>query len=424
MEGIDCTMIRNKTIKIIIVTFVIFICLNVIIRKPLKIKNDSKALLDKSNPRNANAIETNFSTNPDFPTSIEVNSYYKRTTNDANFYIEVELIKGEVYFLWGSWMSTELYLYDDPGFSVEIESTVGYVICFAPNETKNYYIRWYRSGAQNIGVFKAVHYNEDEVQEGIDLTFINDDWARTIIYFTMPNTLNCQDKFDIELTIPSHIRYWKQIDINSSNAFNYNEMTSDDLQEKMYENPAKGFICCFDTEGIFQITLPESIFSIEIDWNLVFNIIIIIVAILSIIAAIYLNSRYLRIGKRISASSKRRKKEKQIERERHEREKKKKMEEKELKKIQQKKLSKESYDKIKQMLKVSTRLKLDLMRNTLGMSKYVFNNLIFNWAEEFNLTIEGDEIIINKETVNDLINALDQKFKEWEEDEYLKTKKV
>jgi len=68
---------------------------------------------------------------------------------------------------------------------------------------------------------------------------------------------------------------------------------------------------------------------------------------------------------------------------------------------------KEQIKKIKTILKVSNRLKLKMMRTTLNIDKKIFNNLIFEWAKKFNFTIDGDYLIINKDTISAFINHLE-----------------
>jgi len=71
-----------------------------------------------------------------------------------------------------------------------------------------------------------------------------------------------------------------------------------------------------------------------------------------------------------------------------------------------KKDEKEKIKKIKTMLKVSNRLKLKMMRIALGLDKESFNNQIFEWAKRFNFTIDGDYIIINKDTIAAFLHHL------------------
>ncbi len=67
--------------------------------------------------------------------------------------------------------------------------------------------------------------------------------------------------------------------------------------------------------------------------------------------------------------------------------------------VRLKKVEKENIKKIKNMLEVSNRLKLKMMRTTLGLEKESFNDRIFEWAKKFHFKIDGDNIIINKETI-------------------------
>lgn len=54
------------------------------------------------------------------------------------------------------------------------------------------------------------------------------------------------------------------------------------------------------------------------------------------------------------------------------------------------------------------------MQNVLHIDKKTFDNKIFIWAREFGFIIDGDYLIINKETVSDFIDALDKQFAIWE----------
>jgi hypothetical protein len=72
-----------------------------------------------------------------------------------------------------------------------------------------------------------------------------------------------------------------------------------------------------------------------------------------------------------------------------------------------KKDEKEKIKKIKTMLKVSNRLKLKMMRIALGLEKESFNNKIFEWAKAFDFTIDGDYIVINKDTSDSFLQHLD-----------------
>ena len=71
-------------------------------------------------------------------------------------------------------------------------------------------------------------------------------------------------------------------------------------------------------------------------------------------------------------------------------------------------------EKIKTMLEVSTRISLDRMQDVLEMEKKTFNKRIFDLAKQYGFTIDGDYLIVNKETVSDFVDSLEKKFKEWE----------
>jgi len=67
---------------------------------------------------------------------------------------------------------------------------------------------------------------------------------------------------------------------------------------------------------------------------------------------------------------------------------------------------------------------MDMMRNALKMNKKSFDEKIFDWADEYGFRISGDEIIINQETIDDFISALEQQFEKWGDMEKGKIDKV
>jgi len=85
---------------------------------------------------------------------------------------------------------------------------------------------------------------------------------------------------------------------------------------------------------------------------------------------------------------------------------------------------KEIRTKLEKMFKVSNRIKFEMMRDALKIEEHLFNELIFEWADKFNFTIDGDYLIVNKETVDDFIQALDKQFKSWESKERNKFGKI
>lgn len=356
-------------------------------------------------------ITKTFGESSENSTSVNIDGYYATTQANKDLYIKADLEAGEIYYIYTEYRVNYLYLFRDSAFSDEIESITGAnPICFAPNMDNAYYIKWsvgaYVSGIGHlIGVFKAVKYSASDVQNGVSVSFNDDDWARSVIYFKSPDSSTCNEDHDIEITAPSSVNSFFQIDENSGDAFNVNEM-GQDLREHIFNNDQKSYLLIFNTQGTFKITVPEPSFGftpIEIDWGLILNIVIIIGSIICIVGIIYLNHRYWKIGKKIKHS-----------RERKVREKQRKKEEKELEKIKKKELDREKIEKIQQIVRVSESVKLDMMKNTLGLSEYVFNNLVFDWAEKFGFKIKGDEIIIDHEKIDEFIEYLEEQFEAWE----------
>ena len=65
------------------------------------------------------------------------------------------------------------------------------------------------------------------------------------------------------------------------------------------------------------------------------------------------------------------------------------------------------------MVGVSKRIKLEMMRETLGMNQKDFNNKIWSWAEKFNFTIDGDYILVENADIDGFIRNLDEQFSIW-----------
>ena len=84
----------------------------------------------------------------------------------------------------------------------------------------------------------------------------------------------------------------------------------------------------------------------------------------------------------------------------------------------------DSIQKLKKILKVSNRFRLDMMMDILNIDKKKFNNKLKNWSAEFGFKIDGEYLIINKETVLEFIDALDKQFRAWEKIEIRKMKKI
>jgi hypothetical protein len=66
----------------------------------------------------------------------------------------------------------------------------------------------------------------------------------------------------------------------------------------------------------------------------------------------------------------------------------------------------EKIERIKSMMEVSNRLRLDMIRVALGMDEKLFTQKVFQWAKEFNFLIDGDYLIINRDTAKEFIEDL------------------
>ena len=84
----------------------------------------------------------------------------------------------------------------------------------------------------------------------------------------------------------------------------------------------------------------------------------------------------------------------------------------------------DSIEKFKKILNVSNRFRLDMLTDILNMSKKNLNNKLKKWSAEFGFKIEGNYLVIDKETVSDFIDALDKHYKSWEKMEKGKMKKT
>lgn len=66
----------------------------------------------------------------------------------------------------------------------------------------------------------------------------------------------------------------------------------------------------------------------------------------------------------------------------------------------------EKIDRVKSMIRVSKKLRLDMMRTALEMDEKLFIEKVFQWAKQFNFVIEGDYLLINQDTTTDFLNDL------------------
>jgi hypothetical protein len=71
----------------------------------------------------------------------------------------------------------------------------------------------------------------------------------------------------------------------------------------------------------------------------------------------------------------------------------------------------ELISQIKSMLAVSNKIKLDTMRVALDMDEKIFFEKIFNWAKKFNFIIDGDEIVVDHESIPQFMDNLSTGFR-------------
>ena len=86
---------------------------------------------------------------------------------------------------------------------------------------------------------------------------------------------------------------------------------------------------------------------------------------------------------------------------------------KEMKERQQQ--ERERREKIERIMRVSSRIRLDTMRDVLNLEPKIFHERLIGWAEKFGFEIDGDYLNINKDKVSDFIEKLDKQFSDWEQ---------
>ncbi len=69
--------------------------------------------------------------------------------------------------------------------------------------------------------------------------------------------------------------------------------------------------------------------------------------------------------------------------------------------------------KLQQIIKVSTKLAVERIAQVLELPVEETWKRVFDWAEKFQFTIDGDYILFNKDTVNDFIASMDKEFASW-----------
>lgn len=81
-------------------------------------------------------------------------------------------------------------------------------------------------------------------------------------------------------------------------------------------------------------------------------------------------------------------------------------------------------DKLKRIMKVSNKIRLDILRDLLEMDQNTFDNKLINLLKQFGTKVEGNYIIVNKDTLLELFKELDEKREGWDTMEIFKVKKI
>jgi hypothetical protein len=72
--------------------------------------------------------------------------------------------------------------------------------------------------------------------------------------------------------------------------------------------------------------------------------------------------------------------------------------------------------KFQEIISVSDRLSVQRIAEVLEMSSKDIWKRVFDWAKQFNFRIDGEDLVFNKETVNEFIASLDTEFRKWGKD--------
>lgn len=80
--------------------------------------------------------------------------------------------------------------------------------------------------------------------------------------------------------------------------------------------------------------------------------------------------------------------------------------------------------KLREIMMVSERIKLNRLANLLGLSEQFVWDHIIEWASQFKFKIDDDEVIFGQGNIDAFIDELDKKFKDWDSSENDKKGKV
>lgn len=408
----------NNSKKFFNILCVFTLSISIILLSTVDNKSKSEYYLKQSLP---NLVI--FSEDPMNPTTLTIDEYYQAQNSGYGhtFYIQFFLEAGEVYFICNSWRTLIMALYDSSDFTEEISSNIeGEWMCFAPITSKNFYLLWDNVMEEHkIGIFEARLCSSTEICNGISTQFNDNDWGYSVIHFVIPSNRVSQTK-------DGTCRAWTLINRNSSEAKNFNQIFSgtpgdDDLNS--HHNA--GIILLLQYEGTYKLNiLGIGGIDLDIGWIIFFCF-----AGLSPVigGALYYYSKH----KHTKAIYKKRawsptesvtkpsvtseRTQEQIIRTI--------MSKKELE-IERKKKERAFIDKVKKMMSVSTRIRIDMFRDFLKLAPMEFNEKIIDWADQFGFVIDGDYLNIHQEKISDFIDELEKQFDLWKSDESNKSSKI
>jgi len=74
-------------------------------------------------------------------------------------------------------------------------------------------------------------------------------------------------------------------------------------------------------------------------------------------------------------------------------------------------------DRLKRIMRVTEKIDLELMREMLEMDKNTFEKKIINYTRKFGMRVQGTNLLINKDELDDFLNSLDEYYRNWDERE-------
>ena len=75
-------------------------------------------------------------------------------------------------------------------------------------------------------------------------------------------------------------------------------------------------------------------------------------------------------------------------------------------KLKQKEEEEQRITQLKSMFEVSNKVRLEMVRIALNMDEKTFDTKIFDWAKKFKFIIDGDYLIVNRDTIAEFIDNL------------------